>query len=232
MSQREQFVREWKWNEITRAALCAAFGISRQTGYSGRGVSRRAKHRREVTTTAFAPAHDPDEAGPPGLVAEAAVPLVGPVALRARLVEHWPHLRWPAPSTIGSILKKHGIVKPRRRRLRVAPRTRPFRACREANDVWCVDFKGQFETRDGRRCYPLTVMDAASRYLLACTALHHPTTANVKQVFVELFTKYGLPGAIRSDNGEPLASVSTMAGLTQLSAWAPLGIRLPLCQRA
>jgi putative transposase len=100
-------------------------------------------------------------------------PLWGPVPIRARLAKHWPHIQWPAPSTIGSILKKHGLVKPRRRRARVAARTRPFRTCREANDVWCVDFKGQFETRDGRLCYPLTVMDAASRYLLACTAFHH-----------------------------------------------------------
>jgi transposase InsO family protein len=69
------------------------------------------------------------------------------------------------------------------------------RVC-EAHDVWRVDFKGQFETRDGRLCYPLTVMDAASRYLLACTAFVEPTTENVKKVFVELFAKHGLPKAI------------------------------------
>jgi transposase InsO family protein len=228
MSQREQFLREWKWNETTRAALCAVFGISRQTGYKW---ARRYREERSSEEKSRRP-HSHPKTTPKRQVRlilsqKRQFPLWGPIAIRARLVEHWPHLQWPAPSTIGSILKKHGMVKPRRRRLRVAPRTKPFRACREANDVWCVDFKGQFETRDGRLCYPLTVMDAASRYLLACTALHHPTTANVKQVFVELFTKYGLPKAIRSDNGEPFASVSAAAGLTQLSAWwARLGIHL------
>jgi transposase InsO family protein len=134
---------------------------------------------------------------------------------------------WPAVSTIGAILKRSGMVKPRRKRLHAAPRTKPFSRCREPNDVWCVDFKGQFPTRDGRLCYPLTVMDAASRYLLACVALHHPTLENVRRIFVELFKKYGLPKAIRSDNGEPFASTSTAAGLTQLSAWwARLGICL------
>lgn len=80
---------------------------------------------------------------------------------------------------------------------------------------------------DGRRCYPLTVMDAASRYLLACVAFHEPSLENVEPVFVELFKRYGLPKAIRSDNGEPFASTSTAAGFTHLSAWwARLGIQL------
>lgn len=154
-------------------------------------------------------------------------PLWGPVPLRKRLQTLWPQINWPATSTIGDILNRHGLVKRRRVRQRVAPRTRPFSKCREPNDVWCVDFKGQFKLGDGSTCYPLTVMDGASRYLLACVAFHHPTLENVRAVFVELFKKYGLPKAIRSDNGEPFASTSTAAGLTQLSAWwARLGITL------
>jgi len=140
---------------------------------------------------------------------------------------HWPQHEWPAAATIGAILKRHGMVQARRRRYRVAPRTRPFSACREPNDVWCVDFKGEFATSDGRSCYLLTVMDAASRYLLACVGFHEPTADNVHGVFVALFRKFGLPKAIRSDNGEPFASVSKAAGLTKLSAWwARLGIKL------
>jgi transposase InsO family protein len=139
----------------------------------------------------------------------------------------WPDEEWPAVSTIGAILKRHHMVKTRRKRRRAPPRTQPFSKVREPNDVWCVDFKGQFTIGDGRRCYPLTVMDAASRYLLACVAFHEPTLENVEPVFVELFKKYGLPKAIRSDNGEPFASTSTAAGFTQLSAWwARLGIQL------
>jgi transposase InsO family protein len=140
---------------------------------------------------------------------------------------HWPQHDWPAASTIGAVLKRHGMVSARKRRHRVAPRTRPFSACRDPNDVWCVDFKGEFATSDGRTCYPLTVMDAASRYLLACVGFLEPNADNVRGVFVELFRKLGLPKAIRSDNGEPFASVSKAAGLTKLSAWwARLGIKL------
>ena len=120
---------------------------------------------------------------------------------------------------IGAILKRHGMVKARPRRDRVPPRTKPLAACREPNDVWCVDFKGQFRTGDGTRCYPLTVMDGASRDLLACVAFHAPTFENVRGVFVELCRTYGLPKAIRSDNGEPFACTSAVAGLTLLAVW-------------
>jgi transposase InsO family protein len=103
----------------------------------------------------------------------------------------WPDEPWPAASTIGAILKRHRMVKPRRMRRRTPPRTRPFSHVREANDVWCVDFKGHFTMGNGRKCYPLTVMDAASRYLLACVAMHEPSLVHVERVFVELFRKYG-----------------------------------------
>jgi putative transposase len=228
MSQRSQFLSEWLWSHATRTALCETYGISRQTGYKW---ARRFREDRTAEEKSRRPRSHP-RTTPAKLIQlivsqKRQFPLWGPVPIRKRLVTLWPHLPWPAPSTIGSILKKHGLVKPRRKRLRVAPRTRPFRTCREANDIWCVDFKGQFRTRDGKLCYPLTVMDAASRYVLACTAMHNPTTENVQRVFVELFTKYGLPKAIRSDNGEPFASVSLAAGLTKLSAWwARLGIHL------
>ena len=228
MLQREQFLTEWKWNRVPRTALCAAFGISRQTGYKW---ARRYREDRSTEERSRRPRSHP-RTTPTKLVTlilsqKRQFPRWGPVPIRQRLVTHWPHIKWPSASTIGAILKRHGLVKPRRTRSRMAPRTRPFRACREANDVWCVDFKGQFKTRDGRLCYPLTVMDAASRYLLACTGFHEPTTENVKKVFVALFKKYGMPKAIRSDNGAPFASVSAAGGLTKLSAWwARLGIRL------
>jgi putative transposase len=91
---------------------------------------------------------------------------------------------------------------------------RPFAKVREPNDVWCVDFKGDFAMTNGRRCYPLTVMDAASRFLLACVALDSPNAEHTRKVFVDLFRRYGLPKVIRSDNGEPFASMSKAAGLT------------------
>ena len=156
MSQREQFLSEWRSHRMSRTALCAAFGISRQTGYKW---ARRYREDRSIEEKSRRPRAHPWST--PTKLAKLIVsqkkqfPLWGPVPIRARLVRHWPHIQWPSPSTVGSILKKHGLVKARRKRRRVAVRTRPFRACREANDVWCVDFKGQFETRDGRLCYPL-----------------------------------------------------------------------------
>jgi len=228
MSERERFISEWRWQQMSRTALCAAFGISRQTGYKW---AARFKQDRSVAERSRRPRSHP-QTTPKKLVDRVLAqkrqfPLWGPIPIRARLVKLWPDTAWPAASTIGAVLKRHGLVKPRRLRARAAPRTRPFLACREANDVWCVDFKGQFKTGDGKLCYPLTVMDAASRYLLACVAMHEPSLPNVRKVFIELFERYGLPKAIRSDNGEPFASASAAAGLTKLSAWwARLGIRL------
>lgn len=228
MEQRDQFLIAWWSHEASRSALCELFGISRTTGYKW---ARRAKKERSTEEKSRRP-HTSPNATPAKLVKlilsqRRQFPLWGPVPIRKRLQTLWPHYDWPAASTIGAVLKRHGMVTARRRRFRAPPRTRPFAACREPNDVWCVDFKGHFPMSDGRICYPLTVMDAASRYLLACVGFHSPTLENVRRVFVELFTKYGMPKAIRSDNGEPFASVSAAAGLTQLSAWwARLGITL------
>jgi transposase InsO family protein len=229
MDQRSKFLEHVLFEpRPSFSAACRMFGISRQTGYkwlrrykqdgSLEEKSRR-PHTHPLTTTRAVVKRI--------LAMRKQFPRWGPVPIRHRLRELRPDIDWPAVSTIGAILKRNGVVKPRRKRARVAPRTRPFSKCREPNDVWCVDFKGQFKLGDGSTCYPLTVMDAASRYLLACVAFHHPTLDNVRAVFVELFRKYGLPAAIRSDNGEPFASTSAAAGLTQLSAWwARLGIRL------
>jgi transposase InsO family protein len=228
MDQRRKFVEECAYRTMTFTAVCDLFGIRRQTGYKWLA---RWKHDRSVEEKSRRPRSHPATT-PPKLVKlilsqKKQFPLWGPVPIRKRLLDVWPEIPWPAASTIGAVLKRNGLVKARRKRLRVAPRTRPFSKCREPNDVWCVDFKGQFPTRDGKLCYPLTVMDAASRYLLAVVGFHHPTHDNVRAVFVELFKRYGLPKAIRSDNGEPFASTSTAAGFTQLSAWwARLGITL------
>lgn len=224
MHQRRRFLLDWFSHPMSRTALCELYGITRQTGYKW-------ARRHSVEELSRRPHRSP-RATPTKLVKrilsqKRQFPLWGPVPIRKRLQTIWPQIEWPAASTIGAILKRHGLVKPRRRRLRVAVKTQPFSACREPNDVWCADLKGHFATRDGRICYPLTVIDAASRFLLACVGFHEPTLANVRAVFVELFQKHGLPKAIRTDNGEPFASVSAAAGLTQLSVWwARLGIRL------
>lgn len=228
MDQRSEFIERVLSKTMTFTAACDVSGISRECGYKW---WRRWKRDRSLDEQSRRPKSHPLTT-PMALVKKILsqrkqFPLWGPIPIRKRLQDLWPKIDWPAVSTIGAILKRNGLVKPRRRRIRAAPRTRPFAHCREPNDVWCVDFKGHFPMGNGRMCYPLTVMDGASRYLLACVGFHHPTLENVRRVFVELFQKYGLPKAIRSDNGEPFASTSAAAGLTQLSAWwARLGIHL------
>jgi len=228
MDQRQKFLAECSYRSMSFTALCELFGITPQTGYKW---WRRWKEERSAEEKSRRP-HSHPSTTPPKLVKmilsqKRQFPLWGPVPIRARLRRHWPHVRWPAVSTIGAILKRNGLVQRRRFRRRVAARTRPFAKCREPNDVWCVDFKGQFAMGNGKLCYPLTVMDAASRYVLAVVGFHQPTHDNVRGVFVELFKRHGLPKAIRSDNGEPFASTSAAAGFTQLSAWwARLGILL------
>src|SRR6202022_3655479 len=146
-------------------------------------------------------------------------------AQRSREFRQWPKVGWPAPSTVAAILKRHGLVRARKRRLRIAPRTQPFSDCVEPNDVWCVDFKGHFRTGDGAFVYPLTVMDAASRCLPAGSALSAPESAPTRKIFEELFRKHGMPKAIRCDNGEPFIAARAPAGLSRLSAWwVKLGI--------
>jgi transposase InsO family protein len=228
MDQRAKFISEWNSHSMTMTALCRLFGISRQTGHK---LVRQQKREATIAEKSRRPKSHPKTTSPKLvklIVSQRRqFPLWGPAKIRQRLRLHWPQHKWPSVSTIGAILKREGLVKPRRFRRRAAPRTRPFGAVREPNDLWCVDFKGQFVMGNGRVCYPLTVTDGASRYLLACVAFHEPTLANVRDAFVDLFRRYGLPRAIRSDNGEPFASTSTAGGLTQLSAWwARLGIRL------
>lgn len=149
----------------------------------------------------------------------------GPAKIRDYLKINAPNLAIPATSTIGNILKEHGLVKARKKRLRTPPYTQPLAHARESNSVWSVDFKGQFNLGDGKLCYPLTISDNFSRYLLCCKALNHPTLSASKKAFELIFKIYGLPDIIRSDNGQPFAGTG-IAGFTKLSVWwLKLGIK-------
>jgi len=141
----------------------------------------------------------------------------GPKKLRARLLLDAPEEAWPAASTIGDILKREGLVEPVRRRRRAIAQGRPTAEPLAVNSEWCVDFKGWFRTRDGQRVDPLTVTDNASRYLLGVQIVQ-PTHAQVKPAFERLFHAFGLPSAVRSDNGAPFGSVGA-GGLSRLSVW-------------
>jgi transposase InsO family protein len=202
--------------------LCERFGISRAKGY--KWLARY------------------NELGPAGLEDRKPVPLAcrhrtadavvdrilalrkkhpfdGPKKLRAMLLaDAGNEFAVPAASTIGDILGRHGLVRPRRSRLRVPPSTNPLEHAALPNDVWCTDFKGHFAVGDGMRCYPLTITDAATRYLVKCEALLQPRSLPVREQFELAFREFGVPSAMRSDNGPPFAS-KAIGGLSGLSVW-------------
>lgn len=142
--------------------------------------------------------------------------LLGPKKIQALLAGEFEDV--PSKTTIYNILRAEGLIRPQRRRRRVPAFDQPFAPVGEANDVWTVDFKGQFRLGDKRWCYPLTVMDLHSRYLLGCQAQPRIATLTVRQHFEGLFRRHGLPRRIRSDNGSPFAS-RAVGGLSRLSVW-------------
>ena len=230
MDERMRFIVEHQRGEVGMAELCRGAGISRKTGYKwleryqaegvvGLEERSRAPHQR--------PGQIAEMVAERLLAKRAAHPTWGPRKLVARLQEEDPTTIWPAASTAGALLSRAGLTVRRRRRARATPSGGgPLGVCLEANAVWTADFKGQFPTTDGQLCYPLTIADAASRYLVRCQGLPAIDGERVRPLFEAALREYGLPLAIRTDNGPPFASVG-LAGLTPLAVWLiELGIRL------
>lgn len=221
MEERLKYVGDWLKKDLTVTELCCKYGISRKTGY--KWIERYQAHGLEGLLELSRAAHNhPNQT--PVVIEEELLrfkhqhPHWGPRKLIHRLDEKRPEENWPAPSTAEAILKRHGLVKPRRKR-----RTTPIFAgvprevCRP-NDVWGADFKGWFRTRNGKRVDPLTITDIASRYMLKCQALTSTKECYVRPWFEAVFQEFGLPWAIRTDNGPPFASVG-LGGLSRLSVW-------------
>src|SRR5262249_14202987 len=130
----------------------------------------------------------------------------------------YPDVHTPAISTVHAVLDRHGLVQRRRRRPNRATGT-ALSLPNQPNDLWCADYKGEFMLADRRYCYPLTITDSASRYLLSCEALANTKAMYAFSVFEQVFKDFGLPKAIRTDNGAPFASANSLFGLTRLSVW-------------
>ena len=148
---------------------------------------------------------------------KARYPLWGPRKIRDLLI-HRGSSDLPAASTIGNVLKQHGLVTPRKKRLKTPPHSLPLKHCAAPNMVWSADFKGQFQLGNLEYCYPLTISDNYSRYLFSCHAMKGPTLAESMKIFHRVFQEHGLPDAIRTDNGQPFAGLG-IGGLTQMSIW-------------
>ena len=210
------------------SALCEAYGISRKTGYKwlARYEADPAGGLSDRSRAPHACGWRLDEAIAARVVAlRRRRPHWGPRKLLAILAREDPGIAWPAASTVGELLRREGLSAPRRRRRSALPASAPFLEAAAANDVWCADFKGWFRTADGKRCDPLTISDAHSRYLLDCRIVL-PTREGVRPRFERAFRSFGLPLALRTDNGPPFASTGA-GGLSRLSVeWVKLGIKL------
>ncbi len=220
--QKKKFIDAVEANEgDTFATICARFGISRETGY------KSLLRYHEGGTQAFEPRsrrplHSPQAITGPIerliLQARGEHPTWGARKLVALLQRRFPRTSWPVASSIGDLLQRHGLTHPRASRGHVAPFTQPLGHSLAPNDLWCVDFKGWFRTADGVRCNPLTMTDATTRMLLRCNHVAKGDLAYVKPIFEAAFREYGMPLAIRSDNGPPFAS-NGVAGLSRLALW-------------
>jgi putative transposase len=222
MDEKIRFIGDHLTGVFTLTELCDRYGISRKTGY--KWVDRYMEHGVDgLKDQSRKPHRSPSQAT---LAVEEAVvkirqqhPTWGSKKILAMLERQRRPEPLPSVSTITRILRRRGcITKPRRRRRRRAHPGKPTTVVTAPNQLWCADFKGQFKTRDGVYCYPLTVTDAYSRYLLTISGFLSPDLASTKPAFEQLFTTYGLPDRIRTDNGTPFASTA-LGRLSQLSVW-------------
>jgi putative transposase len=226
MDQRQAFVWEAQRQWWSMSELCARYEISRKTGYKWLARARRGEGLAEKSRRpATCPHAIPEELVQRLLAFRRAHRRWGPKKLHRELTRRWPQAAWPARSTISLILKRHGLAGPRSRRRRPGHAGPPLTPMSAPNAVWAIDFKGQFRTGDGALCYPLTITDGFSRYMLACEALRRPTQLATRRTLERVFREYGVPAVIRSDNGTPFAG-GGLARLSRLSVWwIHLGIR-------
>jgi transposase InsO family protein len=228
MEQRLELVQEYASGLFTMTELAAQYGISRKTGYvwvdryTAEGAAGLQDRSRRPHTSPQAT----DAALIEALVAQRRRhPRWGAKKLLAVVKRAQPDAAWPARSTVNDALKARGLIEPRGRRARrLVPPPSPLAPITHANEVWTTDFKGHFRTGDGVYCYPLTLRDGFSRFLLRCDSLAGYTYDATRARFIRAFAEYGLPQRIRSDNGAPFAG----AGLGRLSRlavwWMRLGI--------
>ncbi len=221
VEQRTAFIADHRQGLYPTTELCARYGISRKTGY--KWLERfEEQGRRGLADRSRAPHHCPhripSETAELLCTARRRHPDWGAGKLLDYLGPRYPGVEWPAVSTVSDLLDRRGLVPKRRhRRPHQHPGVVPSTTT-APNDLWTADFKGQFTTRDGIYCYPLTIADQHTRFLLTCHGLPSTHGAGARTIFERTFRTYGLPRAIRTDNGVPFAT-SGIHGLSQLNVW-------------
>jgi transposase InsO family protein len=221
MELREQFIRDVIEMGMPKSVACRHHGISRPTGdlwlrrWEAEGTAGLADRSHAPHSI---PHRTPPDVEAMALQLRRSHPELGPKKLQAILKLRLGEANVPAVSTLGDILSRSGLIPPAEVRRRAPPHTDPLRHARAPNQVWSIDFKGQFLLRNGQLCYPLTITDNATRMILGIEALPATHTALVRPAMEAVFVRYGLPDWIRSDNGAPFASGGVM-GLSKLSVW-------------
>lgn len=222
VEQREKFIADLQRGLYSMTELCERYGISRKSGYKWR--DRHAVEGLDGLRDRSHAPHSCPHQMPPEITllafwAREEHPHWGPRKLLGWLKPRCPEIDdWPAPSSVGNLLAREGLVTPRQRRRKhqhpgvVPPDTT------EPNDLWTADFKGQFPTRDGVLCFPLTLADLHARYLLDCRGRYDVATEGAWAVFDRAFREYGLPKGIRTDNGSPFCGRG-LHGLCRLNVW-------------
>jgi transposase InsO family protein len=222
MQQKVLFIADYLRKVSNMTELCVRYGISRKTGYKwiqrfqSTGIDGLYEQSRR-------PVSSPVQT--PYRVQQKIIELrqhyqtnPGAKKLKILLARCYPNEVIPSKTTIYNILNRAGLIHKRRHKNRVPPFPQPFSPVNHINELWSVDYKGQFKLGNGQWCYPLTVMDHKSRYLCGCQGLKGPRLKETQASFIQLFRQYGLPERIRSDNGVPFASISR-GGLSRLSLW-------------
>ncbi len=224
LEERLRFVQDYESMEWTMKDLCQGYGISRKTGY--KYLARYGAHGLGgLRDLSRAPHNQPNRVGREQetriVQLRRQYPRWGARKLGSWLRRNEPNTPWPSPSTIHEVLRRSGVVKPRKRRNRACPSRMPLAEPTGPNSIWCVDFKGWFLTGNRSRCDPFTATDACSRYALICKLLQRTDFETVQIVLKCLFREYGMPDAIRSDNGPPFAARG-LAGLCRFAVWLVL----------
>jgi len=220
MEQRTRFILAYNENLFSVSELCLRFSISRRTAYkwinryNQGGLAGLNEHSRVPHSC---PHQTPEHVEELLLDCRRRHPFWGPKKLKAYIGRRH-DVDLPATSTVGAILHRNGLIEPRRRRRSTRHPGAPTLTTTAPNEVWTADFKGEFKTKDGIYCYPLTVCDAHSRYILDVRARSSVKQKTAIPVFEHLFNEHGLPSAMRTDNGTPFASVA-LCGLSKLSVW-------------
>ena len=222
MNEKIRFISDYLNEYFSFSELCYRYNISRKTGYkwvqrfeesydpaSLKDRSKRPHHIPNLT---------PEEIKNAILKNRELHPTWGAKKILWRMEKDHKEWELPARSTVSLILERNGCVKKKRKKINRSHPGKPMIEMEEPNTVWTADFKGQFKTLDGKYCYPLTVADGHSRHLFSCKGMLSPSHKPVKKEFKRLFKKYGLPKYIRTDNGNPFASVA-LGRLSRLSVW-------------